>query len=141
MTFILKNDTLSFRTTDWVETVRYLTSGKCFTAGTLGAVGEMDTDMIMLNSSYGYRVYLHDPDVFFVSFNPSGLPRIDNGIERNLTKMAAQYLRAEKHILLDRPSSPCQSGRGSVYSPRKKLGLVHLPERTKGGGLCSQDLK
>ena len=108
-TFGLKSQTLGFRTTDWVETLRYLINGKCFTSRTFGAVAEMDTNMIQLNSSYGYRVYFHDPDAFFVSFNPSGLPRIDIGIKKNLEKMASQYLRAKKHILLDRPSFPCQS--------------------------------
>ena len=109
MTFSLKDNALSFRTTEWVETLRYLATGKCFSTRTFGAAGEMVYDMIQLNSSYGYRVYIHDPDVFFVSFNPSGLARIDIGIEKKLEKMAAQYLRATEHILLDRPSSPCQS--------------------------------
>lgn len=109
MTFSLKNNTLSFRTTEWVETFGSLIGGKCFRSRTFGALGEMDTEMIQLNSSYGYRVYLHDPDVFFVSFNPSGLPRIDIGIEKQQEKMAAQYLRATKHVLLDRPGSPCEA--------------------------------
>ena len=81
--------------------------------------------MIQLNSSYGYLVYLHDPDVFFVSFNPSGLPRIDIGIEKNVEKMASQYLRVKKHILLDRPSFPCQSDKQYSLISCVEMKIVH----------------
>ena len=124
-TFSLKTNSVSLRTIEWVETFRSLAHGKCFTSRTFGAVGEMDTDLIQLNSSYGYRVYFHDPDVFFASFNPSGLPRIDIGIEKQLEKTAAQYLRARKHILLNRPSSPCESDQQYSLISCIEMKIVH----------------
>ena len=91
-----------------MEIFRPFLIGKCFTSKTLGKVDAMHTVLIHLNNTVGYRVYLHDPDIFFVSFNPSGLPRLEIGLDEGLSKTAVQYLRVKKHVLLERSSSPCR---------------------------------
>ena len=108
VSFTLKNKSVTVRPNGWVDIIRPLLTGKCFTSKTLGKLAPVDTIVIMLNNSLAYRVYLHDPDVFFVSLNPSGLPRMEIGLVQGLRKTAIQYLRVKKHGLLERSSAPCR---------------------------------
>ena len=93
---------------EWTEILRAFDTGRCFTRRTLGKLDLNDVSLISFNSSVGYRVFLHDYDNFFVSLNPSGLPRIDIGIEQFLPKTAVQYIKAKRHVLMNRASSPCR---------------------------------
>ena len=108
LSFSILNNSISLRTGDWVEIFRPFITAKCFTSKSFGKVDAMDTVLIKLNNTVGYRVYFHDPDVFFVSFNPSGLPRIEIGLDEGLSRPAFQYLSVKKHVLLERSSSPCR---------------------------------
>ena len=106
--YIARDTSVKVITTEWEEIMRPFVTGKCFITKTLGRLHFMDTTLLMFNSSFGYRVYLHDQDIFFISFNPSGLPRVDIGIEKKLPKTAIQYIKAKKHVHIDRDTSPCR---------------------------------
>ena len=84
--FNFRENTLQPLLSDWIGLMRPFELGKCFTTKGFGKVDAMDAILIMMNASFGYRFYIHSEKEFFVSFNPSGLPRIDIGLEERLPK-------------------------------------------------------
>ena len=61
-----------------------------------------------------YRIWLHDPNFFFVSVNPSSAPSLPITMEKNKLKVlnvgaevAMQFFVVEKITLYNRDSSPC----------------------------------
>ena len=104
----IRDNTLENVTIEWTETLRPFETGRCFTTRTLGKLNPMDVSLITFNASVGYRVFFHDHDNFFVSYNPSGLPRIDIAIEQFQDKTVIQYIKAKRHVLMNRASSPCR---------------------------------
>ena len=61
-----------------------------------------------VSKSFAYRIYLHDPNFLLISDNPSNTPKITTIVEfKKAPGNPNQYLRAEKHILLNREGSAC----------------------------------
>ena len=58
-------------------------------------------NFINLNLSLSYNVYLHDPDFFLVTHNPSSSPRIKIDIKdlEKIGNLNMQYFTAKKHSL------------------------------------------
>ena len=63
--------------------------------------------LLNLNTSLPYKIFLHDPTVFFLSFNPRAFHRVQISVASE-SSMTAQIIEATRYSLLNRPNSPCQ---------------------------------
>ena len=71
----------------WEELIETLLHGRCQTIRNVGKLPASRNFKVILNTSLDmgaqYKVFLHDPDFFVTSVNPSSTPQID--ISLNLT--------------------------------------------------------
>ena len=92
---ILKSVYFSYSTTivtsatsaTWQDFIETAVHGRCQTIRNVGKLPNTENFKAILNTSLDlgapYKVWLHDPDFFVESINPSSIPRID--ITLNLT--------------------------------------------------------
>ena len=93
----------------WSEILFTFDTGICYTTETFGKMKELEMNFINLNLSLSYDVYLHDPDFFLVTLNPSSSPRIKidiNDLER-IGDLNIQYFTATKHSLRTHKDQKC----------------------------------
>ena len=85
----------------WSEILFTFDTGICYTTETFGKMKELEMNFINLNLSLFYNVYLHDPDFFLVTVNPSSSPRIKIDINdlKKTGDLNIQYFSAKKHSL------------------------------------------
>ena len=88
---------------EWDELSYSMMYGKCPLARDIGEIEETKFVQIKLNDSLEYRVWIHDPNFFFISRNPRSTPSLIaklkfNKIDRN---HIIQYISKEKNILLN----------------------------------------
>ena len=103
---------ISFRnvTGKWEDFTESIWHGRCQTMRHYGKLEENLSLKVYMNASksFAYRIYLHDPNFLLISDNPSNSPKITTIVEyEKAPGNPNQYLRAEKHILLNREGSPC----------------------------------
>lgn len=125
----------------WENYIEALIHGRCQTIRNVGRLPAAQNFKAILNTSLDlgapYKVWLHDPDFYVESINPSSSPRID--ITLNLTgcllqmyslKFSSfilhegrdlggfQYIRAEKHVLMQREDQQCRdyANEGTTFS-------------------------
>ena len=118
---ILKSVYFSYSTTivtsatsaTWQDFIETAVHGRCQTIRNVGKLPASENFKAILNTSLDlgapYKVWLHDPDFFVESINPSSIPRID--ITLNLTGGGSgsfQYIKAEKHILMQNDKDRCR---------------------------------
>ena len=87
----------------WDELSYSMMYGKCQLARDIGEIEETKFVKLKLNDSLEYRVWIHDPNFFFMSWNPRSTPSLlaklkFNKIDRN---HLIQYISKEKNILLN----------------------------------------
>ena len=97
----------------WEDIIEAGVHGRCQTIRNLGKLPASENFKAILNTSLDlgapYKVWLHDPDFYVESINPSSIPRID--ITLNLTGGGSgsfQYIKAEKHILMQNDKDRCR---------------------------------
>ena len=85
----------------WSEILFTFDTGICYTTDSFGKMEELEMNFINLNLSLFYNVYLHDPDFFLVTVNPSSSPRIKIDINdlKKTGDLNIQYFSAKKHSL------------------------------------------
>ena len=99
------------RTGHWEDFVENLWNGRCQTMRDFGTLEENLYLKVFLNKSFPYQfqIFLHDPNFFILSVNPTQTPFIEINLDvKGNDKTAFQYIKAEKHILLNREEEPCQ---------------------------------
>ena len=62
---------------------------------------------ISLNASLPYRIWLHDPDFFLVTWNPSSVPAVEITLDLDTATTGFQYIGVEELRHLDRDGAPC----------------------------------
>ena len=62
---------------------------------------------ISLNASLPYRIWLHDPDFFLVTWNPSSVPAVEITLDLDTATTGFQYIGVEELRHLDREGAPC----------------------------------
>ena len=88
---------------EWDELSYSMMYGKCQLARDIGEIEETKFVKLKLNDSLEYRVWIHDPNFFFMSWNPRSTPSLlaklkFNKIDRN---HIIQYISKEKNSLLN----------------------------------------
>ena len=63
--------------------------------------------VLSLNTSLPYQIFLHDPTIFFLSFNPKAFDRVGISFSKE-SSITAVMIEATRYSLLNRPNSPCQ---------------------------------
>ena len=94
-------------TTFWIDELSFFGSGKCHTLNNSVSLGSSEFQFILYRS-LTYQVFLHDPNYFMISANPSTIPNLYlefDGIEGN----QLVYIEAVRHINIDRPDQPCNN--------------------------------
>ena len=116
--FIMKNLTI-----DWEPLMLHWGLGMCQTIKHLGKLNVSISVKIGLDKKKKYRIWLHDPNFFYMSGNPSSFPGIQT-LLLNLDKeyrtgfSKNQFILAEENILLNRDKAPCTDYKsiGSSFS-------------------------
>ena len=88
---------------EWDELSYSMMYGRCQLARDIGEIEETKFIKLKLNDSLEYRVWIHDPNFFFMSWNPRSTPSLlaklkFNKIDRN---HIIQYISKEKNSLLN----------------------------------------
>ena len=93
----------------WEAFIDSLLHGRCQRLRNTGNMLEGKYLKIFLNSTFFYRIYIHDPNFHVTSLNPSGTPRLDLPLNFEGQKLSSfvLYIYAEKHKFLNRKSSQC----------------------------------
>ena len=93
----------------WSEILFTFDTGICYTTETFGKMEELEMNFINLKLSLPYNVYLHDPNFFLVTLNPSSTPRIKIDIRdlKNVRDLNIQYFTAKKHSLRTTKNVKC----------------------------------
>ena len=73
--------------------------GQCQWARNIGEIEESKFIKIKLNKSLEYKVWIHDPDFFFMSWNPKSVPKISLKLSFNNTHII-QFISKEKRSLM-----------------------------------------
>ena len=112
LTFNLQKFKMKNLTINWEPLMLHWGFGMCQTIKNLGKLKFSTSIKIGLDKKKKYRIWLHDPNFFYMSMNPSSFPRIQTlllNLKKNYKSGFSknQYILAEEHILLDRLKAPC----------------------------------
>ena len=92
----------------WNEVFQVADYGVCQTTIPDIKINSSSTFLILyLNTSLPYKIFLHDPTVFFLSFNPRAFRRLQISLPPE-PSITVQVMEATRYSLLNRPNSPCQ---------------------------------
>ena len=123
--YTFKNTTLS----TW-KTVNSFYFGRCITSNNIDRLKDGQFFKIYLNTSLDYKIWIHDPDIFFLSLNPKSSPKLElyyspvitttdrtkNYYGSNISSVL-QYLEQSKYSAKNRKRFPCkQDGKGTSFS-------------------------
>ena len=88
----------------WIEEVSLFQNGKCIMMNT--SLMNSSTWLFLLNQSFSYKIYLHDPHFFVMNVNPSALANIKILMDHQFgLKMI--YINAIHHTKIDNEQNPC----------------------------------
>ena len=87
--------------------------GQCVTSNNIDSLKDGQFLKIYLNKSMDYKVWIHDPDFFYLSLNPYSVPKLELVYNPfvpqkiqfknfNYTSVL-HYIHQEKHIVINRP--------------------------------------
>ena len=71
--------------------------------------------IIKLNPSLPYKIFLHDPKLFFLSVNPRAFQRVIMSYSSQSSFMAGM-IEATRYKLFNRPGSPCEQDPGYNFT-------------------------
>ena len=117
-------DTLTLTTTDitahWDLMSYSMNHGRCYTTNTLGQLNETRQITVPLNKSVSYRIWIHDPEFFVISWNPSSVPFVEISLttkqDTDLAVLASQFIGIEHYYRMNRDEYPCKDYRcASVF--------------------------
>ena len=123
--YTFKNTTLS----TW-KTVNSFFFGRCVTSNNIDSLDDGKFLKIYLNTSMDYKIWIHDPDIFFLSLNPKSSPKLElyyspvitttdrtkNYYGSNISSVL-QYLEQSKYSAKNRKRFPCKHyGKGTTFS-------------------------
>ena len=92
----------------WNEVFQTADYGVCQTTIPDIKINSSSTFLILrLNSSLPYKIFLHDPTIFLLSFNPKAFDRVGISFSKG-SSITAVMIEATRYSLLNRPNSPCQ---------------------------------
>ena len=105
--YTFENTTLS----TW-KTMNSFYYGRCVTSNNIDSLKDGQFLKIYLNTSLRYRIWIHDPDLFYLSLNPKSTPKLELEYSPLLTTIqpnyknnftsVLQYLEQEKYIAINR---------------------------------------
>ena len=107
---IINNSIFDFEEVElgWNEMFQLADYGVCQTAVPQIKINSSSKFLVInLNPSLPYKIFLHDPKLFFLSVNPRAFHRVQMSYSKE-SKFMAQMLEASRMKLFNRPSSPCQ---------------------------------
>ena len=88
---------------EWDELSYSMMYGRCQLARDIGEIEETKFVKLKLNDSLEYRVWIHDPNFFFMSWNPRSTPSLLAKLKfkKKDRNHIIQYISKEKNILLN----------------------------------------
>ena len=115
-------DTLTLVTADlpakWDLMSYSMNHGRCYTTNSLGKLNETKQITVPLNKSVSYRFWIHDPDFFVISWNPSSVPFVEVSLttkqDADIAVLAQQFIGVEHYYRMNREEYPCKNY-GWVY--------------------------
>ena len=83
----------------WDELSYSMMYGKCQLARDIGEIEETKFVKLKLNDSLEYRVWIHDPNFFFMSWNPRSTPSLLAKLKFNKQDRnhIIQYIQGKEH--------------------------------------------
>ena len=120
----------------WNEVFQTADYGVCQTTVPDIKINSSSTFLILnLNSSLPYKIFLHDPTIFLLSFNPKAFDRVGISFSKE-SSITAVMIEATRYSLLNRPNSPCQDD--PQYNFTACLGDFVLDQVGCDFGVCSE---
>lgn len=94
------------------KTNEFLVHGRCIaTKQNIGFLADYQYLKLNLNKNFKFRVFLHDPNFFYISHNPEGVTQaIKIDMPELVTKgggVFEQWIKVVKHFKYNRNLSPC----------------------------------
>ena len=93
------------------KTNEFLVHGRCIsTKQSIGFLADYQWLKLNLKVNFKFRVFLHDPNFFYVSHNPEG---VTQAIKVNMPELVSkgtmfeQWIKVVKHFKYNRNLSPC----------------------------------
>ena len=87
--------------------------GQCVTSNNIDTLEEGQFLKIYLNKSMDYKIWLHDPDFFYLSLNPESVPKLElkydplrhikNKFKNRKYFSVLNYIHQQKHTTINRP--------------------------------------
>ena len=103
--------TTSDMTADWDLMSYSMNHGRCYTPSSLGQLNETRQITVPLNKSVSYRIWIHDPEFFVISWNPSSVPFVEISLttkqDTDLAVLASQFIGIEHYHRMNRDEYPC----------------------------------
>ena len=92
----------------WNEVFQVADYGVCQTTIPDMKINSSSTFLIIhLNPNLPYKIFLHDPTIFLLSFNPKAFDRVEISFSKE-SSITSQVIEATRYSLLNRPNSLCQ---------------------------------
>ena len=87
-----------------------MTYGRCYMARDIGILGETNMLKIVFNKTNKYKIWVHDPDYFLITYFPNVFPGFDISFPRQESDNVGgwSFFEATEHNLLNTASSPCR---------------------------------
>ena len=112
-------DTLTLTTSDlpvqWDLMSYSMNHGRCYTTNSLGKLNETKQISVPLNKNVSYRFWIHDPDFFVISWNPSSVPFVEISLttknDTDIAVLASQFIGIEHYYRMNREEYPCKNYR------------------------------
>ena len=87
--------------------------GQCVTSNNIDSLKDGQFLKIYLNKSMDYKIWLHDPDFFYLSLNPESVPKLElkydplrhikNKFKNRKYFSVLNYIHQQKHTTINRP--------------------------------------
>ena len=120
----------------WTEVFQVADYGVCQTTIPDMKINSSSTFLIIhLNPNLPYKIFLHDPTIFLLSFNPKAFDRVGISFSKG-SSITAVMIEATRYSLLNRPNSPCQDD--PQYNFTACLGDFVLAQVGCDFGVCSE---
>ena len=98
----------------WIPELTLAYLGKCHTLNNSVSLGDGKW-IFDLDPSLAYNTYIHDPDYFLFTANPTTIPMIN--IEMDLTEgLLFMYVEVVRHVNMDMPQQPCEAAKDYSFT-------------------------
>ena len=109
-------DSPSIPSSAWDTDITLFTGGQCHTLNNSYTIGSDATKIltILLMQNHSYHIFIHDPHLYTVSFNPETFPLAFINLNPH-SGLNLYYVKAVSHVELRSSNNPCEESLGYSF--------------------------